>query len=83
MMQARAILRADDDGTLVCITEHECGDPKCDRAGTVILVMRPDQPTEVAKIDEPLDSVTATDLTAALAPMAGAGSLAVPHLVRA
>jgi len=40
MAQARAILRADDDGTVVSITEHDCGEPECGRGRTVILVMR-------------------------------------------
>ena len=83
MAQARVILRADDDGTVVSVTGHDCGDSECGRARTVILVMRPDQPTEAVKIDKPLDSVTAADLAAALEPMAGAGSLADPSLVRA
>jgi hypothetical protein len=83
MAQARAILRADDEGTVVSITEHDCGEPECGRGRTVILVMRPDQPTEAVKIDKPLDSVTAADLAVALAPMAGAGSAADLFLVRA
>jgi hypothetical protein len=37
---------------------------------TVILVMRPDQPTEAIKIDKALDAVTQADLSDALAPSA-------------
>jgi hypothetical protein len=69
MIQARAILGVEDDA-VVSVSEHACGDPGCGDARTVILVMRPDRPTEAIKIDKPLDAVTPADLSAALVPAA-------------
>jgi hypothetical protein len=69
MMKARAILRTDDE-TVVSVSEHDCGDPGCGRARTVVLIMRPDQPTKAVKIDKPIDGVTQADLSDALAPLA-------------
>ncbi len=37
---------------------------------SVILIMRPDQPTKAIKINKPLEAVTAADLSDALAPLA-------------
>jgi hypothetical protein len=64
-MQARAILKADND-TVVSVSEHSCGDPECG-SQTVILVLRPRQPTEAIKIGKSLDAVTSIDLCNALA----------------
>jgi hypothetical protein len=69
MMKARAILRIDDE-TVVSISEHDCRDSRCCGARTVVLVMRPDEPTQAAKIDKPIDRVTQADLSNALAPIA-------------
>jgi hypothetical protein len=63
--QARAILKADND-TVVSVSEHSCGDPECG-SQTVILVLRPRQPTEAIKIGKPLEAVTSIDLCSALA----------------
>jgi hypothetical protein len=72
-MQARAILNADDD-TVVSVSEHCCGDPECG-SQTVILVLRPRQPTKAIKIGKPLDAITSIDLCNALAaPAAGDAS---------
>jgi hypothetical protein len=79
MMKARAILRTDDE-TVVSVSEHDCGDPECGRARTVVLVMRPDQPTKAVKIEKPIDSVTQADLSDALAPLAGRCAPAATHL---
>ena len=68
MMKARAILRTDDEA-VVSVSEHDCGEPGCG-VRTVVLVMRPDQPTKAVKIDKPIDSVTQADLSDALAPLA-------------
>jgi hypothetical protein len=68
MIRARGILSIDDD-TVVSVSEHDCGDPECRGVRTVILIMRPDQPTEAIKINKPLDEVTAADLSDALAPL--------------
>jgi hypothetical protein len=65
MMQARVILKVEDDA-VVSVSEHSCGDPECGRQ-TVILVMRPRQPTEAIKIGKPLETVTSIDLCNALA----------------
>jgi hypothetical protein len=64
-MQARTILKADND-TVVSVSEHSCGDPECG-SQTVILVLRPRQPTEAIKIGKPLEAVTSIDLCSALA----------------
>jgi hypothetical protein len=69
MIRARGILNVDDD-TVVSVSEHDCGDLECRGARTVILIMRPDQPTKAININKPLDAVTAADLSDALAPLA-------------
>jgi hypothetical protein len=69
MIRARGILNVDDDA-VVSVSEHDCGDPECRGARTVILIMRPDRPTEAIKINKPLEAVTAADLSDALAPLA-------------
>jgi hypothetical protein len=75
MMDARAILALDDEA-VVSVSEHACGDPDCGGAQTVILVMRPDRPTEAIKIGKPVETVTRADLVAALAPtLAANGTL--------
>jgi hypothetical protein len=66
MLQARNVLGADDD-TVISVREHDCGDPDCGPARTVVLVLRPGRPTEAVKIDKPIERVTETDLSAALA----------------
>jgi hypothetical protein len=65
--QAHALLNGDDD-TVVSVSEHNCGDPRCGRQ-TVVLVMRGNQPTRSVKIKKPLDAVTSADLFVALAPL--------------
>ena len=69
MIRARGILNVDEDA-VVSVSEHDCGDPECRGARTVILIMRPDRPTEAIKINKPLEAVTAVDLSDALAPLA-------------
>ena len=54
---------------MVNLSEHDCGEPACG-AQTVVLVMRPNQPTKAVKIKKPLAAVTSADLSAALAPLA-------------
>jgi hypothetical protein len=61
MIRARGILSVDDDA-VVSVSEHDCGDPVCRGARTVILIMRPNQRTKAIK--------TAADLSDALAPFA-------------
>ena len=69
--QAHAILNSDDD-TVVSVSEHNCGEPACG-VQTVVLVMRPNEPTRAVKIKKPLAAVTSADLCAALTSFA-AGS---------
>ena len=69
MIRARGILEVEED-TVVSVSEHDCGDPECRGARTVILIMRPDQPTKAIKINKPLEAVTAGDLSHALASLA-------------
>jgi hypothetical protein len=66
MICARGILNVDEDA-VVSVSEHNCGDPECRGARTIILIMRPDQPTKTIKINKPLEAVTAADLSDALA----------------
>jgi hypothetical protein len=70
MTRARTILCVGDDA-VVSVSEHACGEARCRGTRTVILVMRPDQPTEAIKIDKALEAVTQADLFDALAPSAG------------
>jgi hypothetical protein len=79
MLQARAVLHADEDGSVVSVSDHDCGDPECGRARTVVLVMRPEQPTESVKINKPIEAVTPADLAAALAPLAAGGGSSETH----
>jgi hypothetical protein len=67
MQKVRALLE-DDGSAVVSVGEHGCGDAECCGPGTVVLVMRPDQPTKAAKLNKPLDGVTEADL-AALVPL--------------
>ena len=64
-MQVRAVLKLEDD-TVVSVSEHNCGDPECG-SWTIILLLRPRQPTEAIKIGKPLEAVTSIDLCSALA----------------
>jgi hypothetical protein len=50
MIRARGILNVDEDA-VVSVSQHDCGDPECRGARTVILIMRPDQPTKAIKIN--------------------------------
>jgi hypothetical protein len=69
--QVRALLSRQDDA-VVSISDHVCSVVGCREAPqTTILLLRPDQPARVFKIDKPLTSVTQTDITIALAPLFG------------
>jgi hypothetical protein len=61
MIQVRAVFGLDGD-TVVSVSEPDCAGSGCCGAQTVILVMRPDQPTEAIRIDKPLETVTSADL---------------------
>jgi hypothetical protein len=64
---ARAVINADDD-TVVSVSKRDCSDPGCGGAQTVVLVMHPRRPTKAVKIDKPLEQVTPSDISDALAP---------------
>jgi hypothetical protein len=66
---ARTAINADDE-TIVTISERDCGDPGCGGARTIVLIMHPRRPTEAVAIDKPLEQITQTDLSDALAPLA-------------
>jgi hypothetical protein len=66
---ARRVINA-DDATVVSISERDCGDPGCAGARTTLLIMHPGRSTEAVKIDKPLEQITRTDLSDALAPLA-------------
>jgi hypothetical protein len=76
-VQVRAIIKADDD-TVVSLSERDCGDPGCGGARTIVLIMHPRRPTEAVKIDKPLEQVTQSDLTDALAPLVAQSGLSEP-----
>jgi hypothetical protein len=67
-VHARTAINADDD-TVVTISERDCGDPGCGGARTIVLVMHPRRPTEAVKINKPLEQVTQSDISDALAPL--------------
>ncbi|MEH2480520.1 hypothetical protein V1282_003877 [Nitrobacteraceae bacterium AZCC 2146] len=73
-VQVRSVINADDD-TVVSVSERDCGDPGCGGALTIVLVMHPRRPTEAFKIDKPLEQVTQSDLTDALAPLVAQAGL--------
>jgi hypothetical protein len=70
-LQVRVILNVDDD-TVISISEHDCGEPGCRGTRTVVLILRPGQPTKTIKFEKPIESVTRADLTAALASLSSA-----------
>jgi len=80
MAHARTVVGADDD-TAVSVNEHDCDEPGCCGARTIVLVMRPKRPTEAVRIDKPLEQVTQADLSEALAPLIARAdpSAAVPE----
>jgi hypothetical protein len=67
-VQVRTLINADDD-TVVSVSERDCGDPGCGGARTIVLVMHPRRPTEAVKINKPLEQVTQSDISDALAPL--------------
>ena len=79
---ARTAINADDE-TIVTVSESDCGDPLCGGARTIVLIMHPRRPTEAVKIDKPLEQITQTDLSDALAPLAAqAGPARTPSVGR-
>ena len=55
------------DGLDLTISEIDCADPSCPGLETVILVMRPDQPTVAARIRKPIAAIGPADLKTAFA----------------
>ena len=74
---ARTAINADDE-TIVTVSERDCGDPVCGGARTIVLIMHPRRPTEAVTIDKPLEQITRTDLSDALAPLAAQTGLPQP-----
>jgi hypothetical protein len=74
---ARTVINADDE-TVVSVSERDCGDPGCGGARTIVLIMHPRRPTEAVKIDKPLEQITQTELSDALAPLAAQTGLPEP-----
>ncbi|WP_341989840.1 hypothetical protein [Azorhizobium sp. AG788] len=64
----RRLLDLEEEAT-VSVSEIACGDPACGGAETVVLVMRPGQRTQAAKVLMPVANVTEADLLAALKPL--------------
>src|ERR1700730_12387954 len=63
---ARTVINADDE-TAVSVSERDCGDPRSVGRRTIVLIMHPRRPTEAVKIDKPLEQITRTELSDALA----------------
>ena len=74
---ARTAINADDE-TVVSVSESDCSDPSCGGARTIVLIMHPRRPTEAVKIDKPLEQITRTELSDALAPLAAQTGLPDP-----
>jgi iron only hydrogenase large subunit-like protein len=73
MAQVRGLLSG-LEGAVVSVSDHDCaGLGCCATSQTTILVLRPDQPTRVFKIDKPVAAVTQLDVIAAIAPLLGNG----------
>jgi hypothetical protein len=53
MQWVRAMLKADKH-TVISVTAPECGAAECGSAETIILLMRPDEPTQAIKISKSL-----------------------------
>ena len=66
-LYARTVISADDD-TVISVSERDCGDPGCGGTRTIVLMMHPGRTTEAVKIDKPLEQVTQSDMSEALAP---------------
>lgn len=64
----RRLLVLEEEAT-VSVSEIACGDPACGGAETVVLVMRPGERTQAAKVLMPAANVTEADLLAALKPL--------------
>jgi hypothetical protein len=76
-LKARRAINADAE-TVVSVSERDCGDPGCGGARTIVLIMHPRWPTEAIKIEKPLEQITQTDLSDALAPLAAQIGLPEP-----
>ncbi|HXL31404.1 MAG TPA: hypothetical protein VN968_19235 [Bradyrhizobium sp.] len=76
---ALTVINADDE-TVVSVSERDCRDPGCSGVQTIVLVMHPRRPTEAVKIDKPLEQITQTELSEALAPLAAQTGLPEPPL---
>jgi hypothetical protein len=74
---ARTVINADDE-TVVSVSESDCGDPGCGGTRTIVLIMHPRRPTEAVKIEKPLEQITQTELSDALATLAAQTSLPEP-----
>src|ERR1700759_3331273 len=66
---ARTTINADDE-TIVTLSERDGGDPGCGGARTIVLIMHPRSPPAAVEIGKPLEQITQTDLSDALAPLA-------------
>jgi hypothetical protein len=54
---------------VISVTAPQCGDAECGGAETIILLMRPDEPTQAIKISKSLETVTQSDVAEALQPL--------------
>jgi hypothetical protein len=76
MTHVRALLSGQEDA-VVSVSDHVCSALGCrDEPQTTILILRPDQPARVFKIDKPITAVTQTDVSVALAPLLGREAVA-------
>jgi hypothetical protein len=71
MTEARRLLTGQADAA-ISVSDHTCTAAGCRVAPqTTILVLRPDQPTCLFRIDKPIVAVTRADLITVLAPLLG------------
>lgn len=66
---------APDKDLVVNVTNHQCGNPECVSTATIILLMRPDRPTQAVKIAKPIDAIRQHDVADALQSILSDGRL--------
>jgi hypothetical protein len=74
---ARTVLNADDE-TVVSVSERDCRDPGCRGAETIVLVLHPRRAAKAVKIEKPLEQISLSDLSDALAPLVAQTGLSEP-----
>ncbi len=68
VLWVRTMLNADED-TVVSVAGNQCGDSDCRGVETIILLMRPGQPTRAIKISKSVETVTQSDVAEEFQPV--------------